>query len=559
MIDPKSIEKLKNQIDIVDIIEHFLPVKKMGANYKCVCPFHDDKNPSMSISQSKQIFHCFACKAGGDAIKFVMDYEKLTYPEAIERIASLVNFSLEYTNDKAPTQKENKHILEKANAFYRSEFFKHEAAVRYIYSRGINDAMIEKFELGWAGDSASTIRLLQNENIEPKEALEVGIVKQNEKGIYASFIERITFPIYSHTTRLVGFGGRTISDHPAKYVNSPQSVVFDKSKLLYGYHLAKQSIFEKKQIIITEGYLDVVMLHYAGFTNAVAVLGTALTTSHLPLLKRGEISVVLCFDGDGAGINAAIKSSRLLSQNEIDGSVVIIKGGADPADMVFAGRSEELKEMFDSGTELGEFYIEQIVKKYDISRPVQKQKCLEEIMEFTNSLKPVISNSYENLVANLLKIEVGTFSLSNQRHSSTQSQNFANANRQTEQNLQKKTKTDILEFSILKSMLANKGYETIVLNDLEEKFFLHHKNYFQAALAPKIEANAVLVREIYVDDSAKVASSEESLREAILKLKLKYYEKFREDTKNSHKPHKLEMMQKISEIIKGIHEKLQKG
>ncbi|WP_149708541.1 DNA primase [Campylobacter concisus] len=559
MIDPKSIEKLKNQIDIVDIIEHFLPVKKMGANYKCVCPFHDDRNPSMSISQSKQIFHCFACKAGGDAIKFVMDYEKLTYPEAIERIASLVNFSLEYTNDKAPTQKENKHILEKANAFYRSEFFKHEAAVRYIYSRGINDAMIEKFELGWAGDSASTIRLLQNENIEPKEALEVGIVKQNEKGIYASFIERITFPIYSHTTRLVGFGGRTISDHPAKYVNSPQSVVFDKSKLFYGYHLAKQSIFEKKQIIITEGYLDVIMLHYAGFTNAVAVLGTALTTSHLPLLKRGEISVVLCFDGDGAGINAAIKSSRLLSQNEIDGSVVIIKGGADPADMVFAGRSEELKDMFDSGTELGEFYIEQIVKKYDISRPVQKQKCLEEIMEFTNSLKSVIANSYENLVANLLKIEVGTFSLSNQRHSSTQSQNFTNANRQTEQNLQKKTKTDILEFSILKSMLANKTYENIVLSELEEKFFLHHKNYFQAALAPKIEANAVLVREIYVDDSAKVASSEESFREAILKLKLKYYEKFREDTKNSHKPHKLEMMQKISEIIKGIHEKLQKG
>ena len=559
MIDPKSIEKLKNQIDIVDIIEHFLPVKKMGANYKCVCPFHDDRNPSMSISQSKQIFHCFACKAGGDAIKFVMDYEKLTYPEAIERIASLVNFSLEYTNDKAPTQKENKHILEKANAFYRSEFFKHEAAVRYIYSRGINDAMIEKFELGWAGDSASTIRLLQNENIEPKEALEVGIVKQNEKGIYASFIERITFPIYSHTTRLVGFGGRTISDHPAKYVNSPQSSVFDKSKLLYGYHLAKQSIFEKKQIIITEGYLDVIMLHYAGFTNAVAVLGTALTTSHLPLLKRGEISVVLCFDGDGAGINAAIKSSRLLSQNEIDGSVVIIKGGADPADMVFAGRSEELKEMFDSGTELGEFYIEQIVKKYDISRPVQKQKCLEEIMEFTNSLKSVIANSYENLVANLLKIEVGTFSLSNQRHISTQSQNFTNANRQTEQNLQKKTKTDILEFSILKSMLANKTYENIVLSELEEKFFLHHKNYFQAALAPKIEANAVFIREIYVDDSAKVASSEESLREAILKLKLKYYEKFREDTKNSHKPHKLEMMQKISEIIKGIHEKLQKG
>lgn len=558
MIDPKSIEKLKNQIDIVDIIEHFVPVKKMGANYKCVCPFHDDKNPSMSISQSKQIFHCFACKAGGDAIKFVMDYEKLTYPEAIERIASLVNFSLEYTSDKLPAQKENKHILEKANAFYRSEFFKHEAAVRYIYSRGINDAMIEKFELGWAGDSASTIRLLQNENIEPKEALEVGIVKQNEKGIYASFIERITFPIYAHTAKLVGFGGRTISDHPAKYVNSPQSMVFDKSKLLYGYHLARQSIFEKKQIIITEGYLDVIMLHFAGFTNAVAVLGTALTTNHLPLLKRGEISVVLCFDGDGAGIGAAIKSSRLLVQNEIDGSVVIIKDGADPADMVFAGRSDELKEMFDSGTELGEFYIEQIAKKYDISRPVQKQKCLEEIVEFTNSLKPIIAKSYESLVSKLLKIDIGSFNLSNQRYSGIQNQKFANANKQNEQNSQKKEKTDLLELSILKSMLADKNYETIVLSELNEKFFLQHKNYFQAILLPKIESNAALIREIHVEESAKVASSEESLREAIIKLKLKYYEHFRAETKESQKPNKIEIMQKISEIIKGLHNKLQK-
>ena len=559
MIDPKSIEKLKNQIDIVDIIEHFVPVKKMGANYKCVCPFHDDKNPSMSISQSRQIFHCFACKAGGDAIKFVMDYEKLTYPEAIERIASLVNFSLEYTSDKLPTQKENKHILEKVNAFYRSEFFKHEAAVRYIYSRGINDAMIEKFELGWAGDSASTIRLLQNENIEPKEALEVGIVKQNEKGIYASFIERITFPIYAHTAKLVGFGGRTISDHPAKYVNSPQSIVFDKSKLLYGYHLARQSIFEKKQIIITEGYLDVIMLHFAGFTNAVAVLGTALTTNHLPLLKRGEISVVLCFDGDGAGIGAAIKSSRLLVQNEIDGSVVIIKDGADPADMVFAGRSDELKEMFGSGTELGEFYIEQIAKKYDISRPVQKQKCLEEIVEFTNSLKPIIAKSYELLVSNLLKIELNTFSLHGQRYINRQDQNFTNAATTNKQTAQKKDKTDILEFSVLKSMLANKDYEAIVLNELEEKFFLHHKDYFQAILLPKIESNATLIREIYVEESAKVASSEESLREAIIKLKLKYYEHFRAETKESQKPNKIEIMQKISEIIKGLHNKLQKN
>jgi len=352
MIDPKSIERLKAQTDIVDIVGHYLPLKKSGANFVCVCPFHDDKNPSMSVSPSRGIFHCFSCKAGGDAIKFVMDYEKLSYPEAVEKIAGLQNFTLNYVRGGEPA-KENKHILENANAFYRSLLYKTPAAVEYLYSRGITDELIDKFELGFAPESAQTIRLLQNEQIEPKEALEVGIVKQNENGIYASFINRITFPIYTHAGRLVGFGGRTISGNPAKYVNSPQSAVFDKSTLFYGYHLAKREIFSKNQIIITEGYMDVIMLHKAGFDNVVAVLGTALTTKHLPLLKRGEISVILCFDGDDAGINAATKSALLLAQNEIDASVVIIEGGADPADMVVAGKIEYLRQIFESGTEIG--------------------------------------------------------------------------------------------------------------------------------------------------------------------------------------------------------------
>jgi len=252
MIDPKSIERLKAQTDIVDIVGHYLPLKKSGANFVCVCPFHDDKNPSMSVSPSRGIFHCFSCKAGGDAIKFVMDYEKLSYPEAVEKIAGLQNFTLNYVRGGEPA-KENKHILENANAFYRSLLYKTPAAASYLYSRGITDELIDKFELGFAPESAQTIRLLQNEQIEPKEALEVGIVKQNENGIYASFINRITFPIYTHAGRLVGFGGRTISGNPAKYVNSPQSAVFDKSTLFYGYHLAKREIFAKRLEWLVDG------------------------------------------------------------------------------------------------------------------------------------------------------------------------------------------------------------------------------------------------------------------------------------------------------------------
>ncbi|EAU00898.1 MULTISPECIES: DNA primase [Campylobacter] len=547
MIEPKSIQKLKDQIDIVDIISHYIPVRKMGANFKCVCPFHDDRNPSMSISQSKQIFHCFACKAGGDAIKFVMDYEKLNYVEAIEKIAQISNFSLEYTSERNFAPKENKHILENVNAFYRSAFYKNDEAVRYIYSRGINDAMIERFELGWAGDSAQTIRLLENEKIEPSEALEVGIVKQNERGIYASFISRITFPIYNHTGRLVGFGGRTISNNPAKYVNSPQSAVFDKSKLLYGYHLAKQKIFEKKQIIITEGYLDVIMLHFAGFTNAVAVLGTALTEKHLPLLKRDDISVVLCFDGDVAGINAAIKSSHLLSLNEIDGSVVIIAGGADPADMVFAGRIKELEELFASGVELGEFYIRQIAKNYDLTRPVQKQKCLEEIETYTKNLKNIVASSYAPLVASLLGIDMNSFSLGGARAQNPQpnSQNFINRPIA-------RTQKDILEISILKSMLFNENFAAIVLDTIDEKYFLHHKEGFRAILSNSSESDEILLREIELDESAMVIGDEKKLLSAIANLKIKFYENLQLHIRSSSDSDKIEKLQKIAAIINNL-------
>jgi len=459
MIDPKSIERLKAQTDIVDVVGHYLPLKKSGANFVCVCPFHDDKNPSMSVSPSRGIFHCFSCKAGGDAIKFVMDYEKLSYPEAVEKIAGLQNFTLNYVRGGEPA-KENKHILENANAFYRSLLYKTPAAVEYLYSRGITDELIDKFELGFAPESAQTIRLLQNEQIEPKEALEVGIVKQNENGIYASFINRITFPIYTHAGRLVGFGGRTISGNPAKYVNSPQSAVFDKSTLFYGYHLAKREIFSKNQIIITEGYMDVIMLHKAGFNNVVAVLGTALTTKHLPLLKRGEISVILCFDGDDAGINAATKSALLLAQNEIDGSVVIIEGGADPADMVVAGKIEYLRQIFESGTEIGEFYIRHLASGFDLSRPVQKQKALEAIQAFTTSLKPIVANSYVPLVAKILNIAEGSFWLT--RGANTQAaQERMQAYEMQNLGKNQRGRKDILEIRFLKTMIENPNFKKI--------------------------------------------------------------------------------------------------
>ncbi|RRD53216.1 DNA primase [Campylobacter rectus] len=550
MIDPKSIERLKAQTDIVDVVGHYLPLKKSGANFVCVCPFHDDKNPSMSVSPSRGIFHCFSCKAGGDAIKFVMDYEKLSYPEAVEKIAGLQNFTLNYVRGGEPA-KENKHILENANAFYRSLLYKTPAAVEYLYSRGITDELIDKFELGFAPESAQTIRLLQNDQIEPKEALEVGIVKQNKNGIYASFISRITFPIYTHAGRLVGFGGRTISGNPAKYVNSPQSAVFDKSTLFYGYQLAKREIFTKNQIIITEGYMDVIMLHKAGFNNVVAVLGTALTTKHLPLLKRGEISVILCFDGDDAGINAATKSALLLAQNEIDGSVVIIEGGADPADMVVAGKIEYLRQIFESGTEIGEFYIRHLAGGFDLSRPVQKQKALEAIQAFTASLKPIVANSYAPLVAKILNIAEGSFWLT--RGANTQAaQERMQAYEMQNFGKNQHGRKDILEIRFLKTMLENPNLKKIVLENLKTEYFVRHRDIFEA-VAQEVGTDDPAVRELMFENYDAFKDEDEILKNIVI-LKVGFYENLHKEYSMKQIPleEKKQILTKIKKIIEAL-------
>ena len=411
MIKNESIENLLATVDIVDVVEKYVPLKRSGANFVGVCPFHDDSHPSMSVSSKLGIFHCFSCKAGGNAIKFIQDYEKISFPEAVEKLAGMYNFALQYTGAKVQERSEEKKVLGILNAYYQSCLYQNPAAVKYLHDRGLSDQSIRKFGLGYAGASAQTIRVLQNEEIPPQDALNAGAVKQNERGLYASFIERITFPIYNHASKLVGFGGRTISDNPAKYVNSPQCALFDKSKIFYAFDLAKKSAIAKKTLIITEGYMDVIMLHQAGIDNAVAVLGTALTPAHLPLIKRAELNVVLSFDGDAAGINAAMKSARLLCLNKIDSSVAIIGGGADPADMIVAGKVRELEQIYASGMESGEFLIRRIAKKYDLARPVQKEAALNEIKEFTAALGPVLAESYQSLVAQILNVSPGSFNL----------------------------------------------------------------------------------------------------------------------------------------------------
>jgi len=461
MITKESIENLKSHLDIVDVISQFLELKKSGANFKACCPFHGEETASFVVSPAKQIYHCFGCGVGGDSIKFVMEYEKLSYPEALEKLAAMSNVSLEYdTNYK----KIDSSIINKVNEYYQKLLIHNVTSKKYLKDRGVSDFSIEKFEIGYASNSNDTINFLKKSFLNLADAKEFGIIDTGQNGLYSRFIERITFPIYTITGNIVGFGGRTITGHNAKYINSPQTKLFNKSRLLYGYNLAKESIYKQKSIIVTEGYLDVIMLHQAGFSNAVATLGTALTADHLPLLKRGEPKVIVAYDGDKAGLNAAYKASLLLGHSQFDGGVIIFSGGMDPADMVQQNKIDQLNALFSKTTPFIDFVIDFIIKKYNLENPQEKQAALQESNEYLKTLTPILQEEYSRLLARKLNVNSQLI----------QVQHFENQ-RSFNVNL---SSIDISELSIIKTVLDFPELLEIAQKELSADMFERHANEY---------------------------------------------------------------------------------
>jgi len=474
MITKESIENLKSHLDIVDIVSQFVELKKTGANFKACCPFHGEETPSFVVSPAKQIYHCFGCGAGGDSIKFVMEHEKLNYPEALEKLASMTNVSLEYDSNH---KKIDSTIIVRVNEYYQKLLTHNEKSKEYLKSRGISDFSIEKFEIGYASTSNDTINFLKTNFLNLADAKDFGIIDTGQNGLYSRFIERITFPIYTITGAIVGFGGRTITGHNAKYVNSPQTKLFNKSRLLYGYNLAKDTIYKQKTVIVTEGYLDVIMLHQAGFSNAVATLGTALTADHLPFLKRGEPKVIIAYDGDKAGLNAAYKASLLLSHSQFQGGVVLFTDGQDPADMVNAKKIDELNAMFTKTTPFIVFVLDFIIDKYNLENPQEKQSALKESNEYLKTLSPILQEEYSRLIARKLNVNSQLI----------QVQHFENQ-RSTNINL---SSIAIDELTIIKTILDNKELLEIVKEELQPEMFEIHENEYTMLLTNPEDSSLV--------------------------------------------------------------------
>ncbi|MFP4485749.1 MAG: DNA primase [Campylobacterales bacterium] len=480
MISKSSIEQLKAVVDIVDVISYYLPLKKNGANYTALCPFHDEKTPSFSVSAPKQIYHCFGCGAGGDAIKFVMEYEKLDYKEAIEKLATIFNFTLSY--EKGSGGRDFSKVLDQINNFFKHELFNNQKALDYLKSRGISESSIEKFEIGFAPSSAKFMNFLQNKSLLVGDVMKAGVIINTQKGYYFRFEDRLMFPIFTPFGKLVGFGGRTLGEHQAKYLNSPQSPIFNKSKLLYGYSQAKDEVYKTNQIILTEGYLDVIMLHQAGFKNAVASLGTALNMGHIPLLKKGEPEVIMAFDGDSAGVNAAFKASTLLSKNAISGKVALFGEGKDPADMVKEDKISQLKMIFEKAPTLESFVIKQIVSKYDLSNPTLKQKAYIETLEYLKTLPEFLAQNSLELLSFTLKLPFKK--AQNDLFKLTKKRAFDEPKRSIGLR-----SLDLLEASIIKACYEKEELLEFVLDLVDESFFKNHKEEFEALLQGEKESS----------------------------------------------------------------------
>ncbi len=347
-IPEEMIEQIRSANDVVDVISEYVQLTKRGRNWFGLCPFHGEQTPSFSVTQDKQIFHCFGCGAGGNAITFVMDIEQIPFQEAVSKLGARVGIELEVepsTISVEPVSKEESHMKE-AHTF-AMDYYHHlllnteegEQALHYLEERGFSEALIEQYGIGWAlpgWDSLTTLLARKGFDLVEMEKCGLIIRKENKDDYFDRFRERIMFPIKNEFGHVIGFSGRVLKkdSQDAKYMNSPESPIFQKSKILYNLDVARPVIRKKRKVIVMEGFMDVMAAAKAGITNTVGTMGTSLTQQHVSKLKRLTDSVTICYDGDSAGWEAAKRASELLMSENVKTEIALLPDQLDPDDYV---------------------------------------------------------------------------------------------------------------------------------------------------------------------------------------------------------------------------------
>lgn len=382
-----TVEEVRIRSDIVSVIGSYIKLKKTGSNHMGLCPFHNEKTPSFSVSQSKQMYHCFGCGVGGNVYTFIMEYENYSFVEALKFLAERAGISLpekEYS-DRERRQVDLKIKLMEINKeaakyyYYQLKSDRGQAAKEYLLKRGLQEEIIKAFGLGFANRFSDDLyQYLKKLGYEDGLLSQSGLVSFDEvRGGHDKFWDRIMFPIMDANNRVVGFGGRVMGDGMPKYLNSPETAIFDKSKILYGLNRARRS--RESYILICEGYMDVIALYQAGFTNAVAALGTAFSQSHANLLKRYTKEVVLTFDSDKAGTAAALRAIPILRDADISVKVVNMEPYKDPDDFIKSLGAEEYKKRIDEAKNSFFFEIDTLQRDYNMEDPEDKTNFFNEV------------------------------------------------------------------------------------------------------------------------------------------------------------------------------------
>lgn len=411
------VEEIRERNDIVDVISGYVKLQKKGGSYFGLCPFHNEKSPSFSVSQNKQMYYCFGCGAGGNVITFIMEYEKFTFAESIKYLADRAGVALpevEYSREareKADLRNVLFEINKKAATYFyyqlKGENGAHARA--YFEKRKLSEETINRFGLGYSNMYSDDLyKYMKKEGYSDKVLRESGLFTMNEKGVYDKFWNRVMYPIMDINNKVIGFGGRVMGDGEPKYLNSPETMLFDKSRNLYGLNIARTS--RKPNLIICEGYMDVIALHQAGFNQAVASLGTALTTGHAMLLKRYTSEVLLTYDSDGAGVKAALRAIPILKEAGLRIRVINMRPYKDPDEFIKALGAEEFQKRIDTAVSSFMYEIDILEQQHDLKDPESKTEfynaVARKLSEFT---EPVERNNYIQAVCDKYFIEYDSF------------------------------------------------------------------------------------------------------------------------------------------------------
>lgn len=425
-----KISEILQSVDIVDVISLYLPLQKKGKDYKAVCPFHNDTNPSLSISPARQIYKCFVCGAGGNAFTFLQEYLNISYLEAVKKVAEIGGIDVSELNFNTPAKKVDEKLVplytmhDEANMIFRHLLHTKTglAAHEYLQSRHINDSLIEEFDIGYAGRDNQLYKAFQNLAYKEVDMVRSGLIIDGEHGAFDRYRDRVMFALHDADGKVIGFSGRVYKANTdeSKYMNSPESEIFIKSKTLYHYHKAKEPIKKAGFVYLLEGFMDVIALSRIGINNTLAIMGTALTNEHMNMIRKLSNTVYLCLDGDRAGQSAAIKSARLLLDHQFNVKMIKLMDGMDPDEILEQFGEETLRIALTSTMDPVEFEIQHLYENTNManheetrefiqrscqlianmSNPIDRQYYIEMIATRSNSDQNVIKEFWQSLQTN---------------------------------------------------------------------------------------------------------------------------------------------------------------